>query len=403
MLLLILFYRFLIRFFPGLVALTFSAAVAAQSPALNNSSDIEAQLNKILRAIAANRMSEATKLNDALLQAYPNFRLAYLIQGDLLRARVAPLRTIGDIPNIPDERVRALREEALQRLRGYLEKPPSNRVPRYLLQLRTDQRTAIVVDTKRSRLYVYENTNGQPRFLADFYMTQGKSGSFKLREGDEKTPIGVYHVTSSIPDSKLDDFYGAGAFPINYPNEWDRLNGRTGSGIWLHGVPSNTYSRPPKASNGCVVLSNPDLQKIAQWINPGTTPVVISEEVEWLNLDDWQREREQFQSAFDTWRRDWESRDMRRYLGHYAMRFQGDGLNYNQWAERKNAVNQSKTWIKVGVSNLSMFRYPNKSDEMIVVTFDQDYKSNNLENKMRKRQFWIKEQGRWRILVEEAA
>ena len=50
-----------------------------------------------------------------------------------------------------------------------------------------------------------------------------------------------------------------------------------------------------------------------------------------------------------------------------------------------------------------MLRNPGKTEELVVVTFEQDYKSNNLENKMRKRQYWSKENGRWKILVEEAA
>ena len=55
-------------------------------------------------------------------------------------------------------------------------------------------------------------------------------------------------------------FYGTAAFPISYPNEWDRRQGRNGFGIWLHGTPSDTYSRPPRASDGCVVLTNQDIQ-----------------------------------------------------------------------------------------------------------------------------------------------
>ena len=52
----------------------------------------------------------------------------------------------------------------------------------------------------------------------------------------------MYHFTSVLSKSELPDFYGAGALPINYPNEWDRLNGRTGHGIWLHGTPADTYA-----------------------------------------------------------------------------------------------------------------------------------------------------------------
>ena len=55
-------------------------------------------------------------------------------------------------------------------------------------------------------------------------------------------------------------------------------------------------------------------------------------------------------------------------------------------------------WIKVAVSRLAMLQYPRES--FVVVSFDQDYRSSNLSNVMRKRQYWIKEDGSWRILYE---
>jgi hypothetical protein len=55
----------------------------------------------------------------------------------------------------------------------------------------------------------------------------------------------------------------------------------------------------------------------------------------------------------------------------------------------------------VELSNFSMFRNPGK-DELVVVTFDQDYRSNNLSNVMKKRQYWSKEGAKWRIIYEGA-
>ena len=49
-----------------------------------------------------------------------------------------------------------------------------------------------------------------------------------------------------------------------------------------------------------------------------------------------------------------------------------------------------------------MLRYPHERD-VVVVTFDQDYRSNGLSNIMKKRQYWTKENGRWKILYEGAA
>jgi murein L,D-transpeptidase YafK len=362
----------------------------------------DAYLARAFDDIARERFDLALEQIEALIRIKPNFRLAHLIKGDLLVARARALKTMGGAANAPSDRIEGLRAEAIARLRAYRERPSPDRVPRYLMQLRDDQKYAVVVDTRRSRLYLYRNQGGRPRFVADYYVSSGKNGASKVREGDEKTPIGVYHVTSSVPRQKLTDFYGSGAFPINYPNEWDRRQGRNGHGIWLHGVPSDTYSRPPRSSNGCVVLSNADLEALARNVQVGLTPVIISEDVEWTKLDDWAEERKAFQAQLEQWRADWESRDTERYLAHYSPNFSSNGENLAAWSRHKRQVNAGKTWIKVAVTNVSMFRNPGK-EELVVVTFDQDYRSNNLSNAMKKRQYWTREGGRWRIVYEGSA
>jgi murein L,D-transpeptidase YafK len=366
----------------------------------------EPLLAGVFTAIEQRRFDQALQQTDQLLKAYPNFRLAHLIRGDLLLARTRPISAFGEggaNANAQTQgRIADLREEAIVRLKGYKTKPAANDVPRYLLQMQADQKYAIVVDTQKSRLYVYQNDKGTPRFVADYYVTQGKLGANKTAEGDKRTPIGVYHVTSSLPRRKVGDFYGSGAFPLNYPNEWDKRMGRNGHGIWLHGTPSDTYSRPPKASDGCVVLTNQDLDAVSKNLQVGLTPVIISNSIEWLSLDDWQAERKALLGMIESWRKDWESRDTSRYAGHYAKNFNADGQNLTQWVEQKRKVNASKDWIKIDTRNISMFRNPGK-DDYVVVTFEQDYRSNTLNNQMKKRQYWIKEDGRWKIVYEGAA
>ncbi len=363
----------------------------------------EAALARVFEFIEQNRLDAAMQQTEALLGRYPNFRLAHLIKGDLLLARARPISAFGEGgADVASEKVADLRDEAIARLKGYRAKPPANYVPRYLVQMLPEQKHAVVVDTQKSRLYLYANDNGTPRFVADYYITQGKLGAEKVREGDKKTPVGVYHVTSSKPREKLTDFYGSGAFPINYPNEWDRQQGRSGHGIWLHGTPSDTFSRPPRASDGCVVLANQDLDALSKNLQVGLTPVIISNSVEWLSLDDWQSERTALLAMIDSWRQDWESRDPDRYASHYAAAFRADGQDMKAWIEQKRRVNEGKSWIKVETRNLSMFRSPGRED-LVVVTFEQDYKSSNLDNRMTKRQYWIKEDGRWKIAYEGAA
>ncbi|MDQ8021772.1 MAG: L,D-transpeptidase family protein [Moraxellaceae bacterium] len=360
----------------------------------------DATLALILRDIDNNKLGLALDRTNALLKAYPNFRLGWLIQGDLLLARARPLTTFGDVPEGGD-RLRDLRLEAIARLKGYRNRPADTQVPRYLLQMEADQKYAVVVDTQRSRLYIYRNENGRPVFVADYYASQGKAGSNKMREGDNKTPLGVYHVTGFIPREKIGDFYGAGAFPINYPNEWDKREGKTGYGIWLHGVPSDTYARPPLASEGCVVISNQDFRAISGYMQAGRTPFIISEGVEWLSLDDWQSERSSLSATIEQWRKDWESRDTGRYLSHYSKDFKSGNQDLAAWSKQKQQVNASKDFIEIDLRALSMFRNPGK--DMVVVAFEQDYRSNNLNNVARKRQYWVREGSAWKIIYEGVA
>lgn len=363
------------------------------------------QLTRIFREIEANHLGNALQLTDALLQRYPNYRLAHLIRGDLLIARAQAIQGFGSASRGPADKLEDLRAEAIARLKAYREKPQPDRVPRYLLQMQPDQRYAVVVDTQRSRLYLYENDrqhNGRPRFVADYYITQGKLGAEKVAEGDKKTPVGVYHVTADLSRQKLPDLYGSGAFPISYPNEWDKRQGRGGSGIWLHGTPSDTFARPPKASDGCVVLTNQDLAAVAKNLQVGLTPVIISSEVEWLTLDDWTKEREELNQAIEAWRTDWESRDTDRFISHYSRNFKAGTVDLSQFSEQKRQVNASKEWIKIGVDNLSVFRNPGK-EEVVVITFEQDYRSNNLNNRMKKRQYWVREGKSWKIIYEGSA
>ncbi|MDA8258180.1 MAG: L,D-transpeptidase family protein [Betaproteobacteria bacterium] len=363
----------------------------------------EPLLAKVFDAIENNQLDLAMQQSDMLVRAYPNFRLAHLVRGDLLLARSRPLMAFGEGGGpAAGEKVADLREEAIVRLKGYRSKPPADYVPRYLLQMQPEQKHAVVVDTQKSRLYLYQNDKGTPRFVADYYISQGKLGAEKAREGDKKTPIGVYHVTSSLPRQKLTDFYGSGAFPINYPNDWDKRQGRNGHGIWLHGTPPDTFSRPPKASDGCVVLANQDLDTLSKSLQVGLTPVIISNSIEWLSLDDWQSERSSLLQMIEEWRSDWESRNVDSYARHYSHKFKADGQGYREWVEHKRKVNAGKSWIKVGTGNISMFRNPGR-EEYVVVTFDQDYRSNNLSGQMKKRQYWIKESGRWKIVFEGAA
>jgi murein L,D-transpeptidase YafK len=388
------------------------SASAAPVPAINGASSRngpDAQLLRTLHEVSNKRLDAAASEIDKVIGAYPNFRLAHLIKGDLLLARARPLATVGNAPGAARGDLDDLREEARARLARMQQPRPVDRVPSYMVQMQPDQRHALVVDTARSTLYVFENRDGEAAYVTDYYVSIGKNGTDKYRVGDNKTPLGVYHVTGLLTRQKLNatygrsaELYGSGALPISYPNEWDRREGRNGYGIWLHGVPFDTYSRPPRASNGCVALTNEDFAAISRSVQIGLTPVIIADGVDWVAPGAVRGLRKELAQRVEDWRRDWESRDTAKYLDYYSENFGSGKTGYAQWAAQKHKVNAGKTWIRVKLDRTSIFLYPGR-DDLAVVSFDQDYSSSNLTNRMRKRQYWIKENGTWRILHEGAA
>ena len=361
---------------------------------------MEALLVKSMNSVGSNRLDVALNEVDSLLKANPNFKVAQMLKGDLLLARAKPLSGFGNDPDAPSDRMNDLRDEARARLQRVQQQTVTS-APRFIWQLNPQQRYAIVVDTSKSTLYLYENVDGAARYVENFYISVGKKGSDKSSEGDQKTPLGVYFINAHLSKKQLTDFYGSGAYPINYPNEWDTRQGRNGHGIWLHGTPSDTYSRPPLASNGCVVLSNDDLSHLGKSVQVGTTPVIITNRMDWSDDAD-KAEHAALLKEIEQWRSDWASLNTDSYLNHYASDFATGNFNRDTWSVQKRLVNSGKSWIKVGLSDVSIFPYPNQPN-LVVVNFEQDYSSNNLANRMKKRQYWMKRDNRWQIVYEGAA
>ena len=364
-------------------------------------SDAETLLLKALREVRLSKLDLARQTIDELLARYPNFRLAYLVQGDLWLAKAKPLLSLGNTSEFADQ-LTGLRAEATARVLREKDVAKPEFIPANFWRLPASQQYALAIDVDKSRLYVLENQNGRLIRVADFYATIGKAGGGKAREGDQRTPFGAYTLMGTISPQKLTDFYGAGAFPLDYPNAWDKRQGRNGFGIWLHGVPSYTYARAPRASDGCVVVSNPDLKLVEKFITPGRTPFIIAPTVEWVDRDAAGKQAQGLLSAVERWRSDWQALDTPRYLQHYAQSFSSDTQYIAEWRAQKSAVNAAKTWAKIELSDLSAVQYPGEKN-LAVVTFDQTYQSSNSNGHTRKRQLWQLIEGRWQIIYEGSA
>lgn len=369
-----------------------SAQSAAGSP--------EQLLIQGLLEITQGKVQQAQATIDQLLQSTPNFRLAQLVRGDLLMAKAQQFQSFGS-SNGHDSYIEELKKEAQKRLEFHLTQVEKQSLTIPFWQLPDTIHHAVLVDSDQSRLYLFRNEQGKLVYQADYYVTIGKNGSEKRSEGDKRTPLGVYQIDRKL-NRKLDPFYGDAAYPISYPNEWDKRLGRSGSGIWLHGTPHDTYSRPPQASDGCIVMTNPDLRSLAPILENGNVPLIVlnrtgmNESLKNLRL------REALLQEIEIWRADWQSQNTDQYLRHYANNFYGYNMDIGRWSQEKRRIQAAKPKVQIALSNLSVMHSPNTEQVMAVVTFEQDFRSPVMQNQMRKRQYWVHDGQHWKIVFEGA-
>ncbi len=372
----------------------------AKGYGLSMTREPEAFLLNALENVQRERLDQAQVLLEDLIRDNPDFRLAQLVYADVLAARAGALPGLG-AGVVPDEELAGLTDEVRRRWLYYQQRPKNGALlPSNLLALGESEPYALVVDLELSRMYVLANMGGGLRIVDDYYVSGGKEGPEKHREGDRRTPLGVYFIQEHIPGNRLPSLYGWGAFTLDYPNPLDRRMGKTGHGIWLHGNPTGTFSRPPQDSDGCVTMHNKDLEALAPLLKRGNVPVVIARRVAWAAPGDLATTREGMLGMLEAWRSDWESLNTEAYLAHYSREFRSATQNYAAWARHKERVNAGKSEIQVHLGNVNLIEYP-EAPGLMVATFTQDYWSDNFQSTSRKRQFWKQEgDGQWRIIYE---
>jgi murein L,D-transpeptidase YafK len=361
----------------------------------------EARLLEIYRLVGAGQTRKALSKAETLVRDIPNFQLAQLVYGDLLLSRFQALPAMGhapaDLAAKAPQKLDQLKSEAERRLNALRERPPAGALPAQFVELPATTRHAIAVDASRSRLYLFENGPNGLQLVGEHYVSIGRLGAEKNTEGDQRTPLGVYYITSRLEAKQLTDFYGVGALPLNYPNEYDRRQGKTGSGIWLHGVPSDSYARSPNSTDGCVVLANSELQTILQRVQPRSTPVVIARSLQWLTPDRNEAQRRNLQNLMEGWRVARASGDLNRLLAFYSPQFASGGKDLQQFRQLLERDVQAQRGKVLQLKDLAILSWKDKSD-VLVVTFGEVGEGQRTGTV--KRQYWGKEGGLWKIFFE---
>ena len=375
----------------------------------------ESRLIGIYRAIGQQQTDLAIDAAAALTHDVPSFRLAQLVYADLLSARIGNTAGFGAAnpasaanPAVTAE-LGELREEAVQRLHALQERPPANQVPAEFILLPKAIHHAIAVDTTRSRLYLFENGPQGVRLVSDHYVSVGKQGVDKSVEGDQRTPLGVYFVSDRVGRGSLGEAFGAGAMQLNYPNLFDQLHGRTGSGIYVHGVPFNTYSRPPKDSDGCVTLANDELVMLMNTVPIHDTPVIITKRIHWVSDDATQVHRAEILDAVNHWQ-SVRATDDRAALGAF---YEPGAAPETPAAPPAPPPQPSVVMIHgkrqvvpapavarpdpISFDNLSVMTWSDEKETM-VVTFNERGTRTHRETMLR--QYWERDAKKWKIVAE---
>ncbi len=223
-----------------------------------------------LEALQDGDLLKAESVLAPLAITRPPNRLARLLLADIaaIRGGSSPL-----LANVSGGRAEGLLAEARARLKAA---PWRSAWEQSIYRIPESMTALLWVDTQRARSYWLRREAGGLQLVRSFYTSIGSNGAGKQRAWDRRTPIGLYFAVDRLEGFEIHEQYGAMAFPLNYPNGWDREQGRTGDGIWLHGVEASDFARPPRDSDGCVVLTNQDLKALAPAIQTGEFAVIVS-------------------------------------------------------------------------------------------------------------------------------
>ena len=368
---------------------------------MNTDFQAEKRLIGVYELIGAGRYREALQKAEQLVKDVPHFQLAQLVYGDLLASRIHVVKTLGDVT--PEAAASAgltlgdLRQESQRRMEALRERPPANAIPSQFLKIAARSKHAIAVDASRSRMYLFENTPSGPRLLRDYYVSVGKAGVSKSVEGDQRTPLGVYYVTGLLNRKTLGDFYGSGALPINYPNMLDIRRSKSGRGIWLHGTPASQFARAPQATDGCLVISNPDLHHLSNTVEIQTTPIVVASKLNWVSPASLEPVSANFESMLREWLSAKTRGDWTQVQSFYAADFNSYGRNLSQWLPELKAETARARSRQLQMKDLTLLSWID-NEEVMVVTFSE--LGRGATSGPLKRQYWVKIDKRWKIFFE---
>ena len=272
------------------------------------------------------------------------------------------------------------------------------RVPAAVLRLEPGAAEVLLVDKATHHLYLLRGSAEGPVVVARVPCVVGKRPGRKARRGDLRTPEGVYFLERKLDGGRLPELYGAMAYPTDYPNSFDHLDGREGGGIWLHGTGDASRLASRDDSRGCVVVDNPDLERLAASIETRRTPMVVVPEIVWLTPAAARARADALIAWLDGWRQEWQAGSWERYRGRYADAFFRLGhIRDERWLADKRAFLAAEGERRIAVGEITLLAAAGQT----VAVFNQGYDSPRRRDRGVKRVYLTGAGTGYRIVAEQ--
>lgn len=273
-------------------------------------------------------------------------------------------------------------------------------IPTGLVQAGRDSKIfspyVFLVDKKARVLSIWQQDENGFKKVAAYTADIGKNVEDKRFLGDHATPEGIYFMETVLEGAGLDfNLYGSRAFTLNYPNYFDRLDHKTGNGIWLHAVPDKVSLR--RGSRGCVVVRNDIIKTLQPYFKSGYTPVIIQNEIKFISADQHKNKIVAIQNQISAWQKAWQSKDTENYISFYHPQFKALGMNRTQWKAYKDNLNKTYQSIQLQFSRPVIYEHKNQ----LVARFIQSYRSDLKQDLGEKTLYFKKEGDKFLILNEE--
>ena len=274
-------------------------------------------------------------------------------------------------------------------------------LPSYVLKLPASVETVLIAETGTATLHRYRHGEDGLEQDDQKRMSVGQNGVGKQRAGDQRTPLGIYFVAEHLDTTRLHEKYGPIAFPLDYPNVWDRANNRTGDGIWIHGVTPNSGPRPTLDTDGCIVVPNEHLLILEAYLEPLQTPVIVTRSIQRASREEIAHTRAELMSVLKLWSDSYRVGDWHQYLALYAQEFEYRGMTREEWfAYRVRSVG-GRTIEGFIVDNIMLLADPEEPG-LYLSRFRQTITEDERTMVTTKRLYWRRtEQGNLLIVAED--